>query len=86
MIKPFSSNPQLEKWRPSKKTISNIEKARELWGLEPEDIGDETNKFLINAINTAAYFYTTASPEELCSSAEETCNSAVRNRERRKGK
>jgi len=72
MTTPFSSNPQLDDWRPSKKTISTIEKARELLELEPEEVGDELNKFLINALNVCAYFDQPATPEELCSLTQKT--------------
>ena len=55
MTKPFSSNPKLADWVPSEQQIQTITAARELLDLVPEEEGDSTNEFTVNALNVMCH-------------------------------
>ena len=55
MTNPFSSNPKLADWVPSEQQIQTITAARELLDLVPEEEGDSTNAFTINALNVMCH-------------------------------
>ena len=55
MTKPFSTNPKLADWVPLEQQIQTITAARELLDLVPEEEGDSTNEFTINALNVMCH-------------------------------
>ena len=57
MTKPFSSNPKLEFWVQSEQQIQTITAARELLNLVPEEEGDSTNAYTINALNVQSHLH-----------------------------
>ena len=57
MTKPFSSNPKLEHWVPSEQQIQTITAAREILDLVPEEEGDSTNAYTINALNVQSHLH-----------------------------
>ena len=57
MTKPFSTNPKLADWVPSEQQIQTITAARELLDLVPEEEGDSTNEFTINALNVMCHLH-----------------------------
>ena len=68
MTKPSSGNPKLTdwvaqqrqnlaQWVPSEQQIQIITSARELLDLVPEELGDSTNAFTINALNVMCHLH-----------------------------
>ena len=68
MTKPFSTNPKLADWVaqqrqemadwvPSEQQIQTITAARELLDLVPEEEGDSTNAYTINALNVQSHLH-----------------------------
>ena len=55
MTKPFSTNPKLADWVPSEQQIQTITAARELLDLVPEEEGDSTNAYTVNALNVMCH-------------------------------
>ena len=57
MTKPFSPNPKLADWVPSKQQIQTITAARDIWSLVPEEEGDDLNQFKINALDVRSHLH-----------------------------
>ena len=57
MTNPFSSNPKLADWVPSEQQIQTITAARDIWDLVPEEEGDSTNAYTINALNVQSHLH-----------------------------
>ena len=55
MTKPFSANPKLADWVPSEQQLQTITSARELLDLVPEEEGDSTNAYTVNALNVMCH-------------------------------
>ena len=57
MTKRFSTNPKLADWVPSEQQIQTITAACEILDLVPEEEGDGTNAFTINALNVQSHLH-----------------------------
>ena len=57
MTQLFSTNLKLTDWVPSEQQIQTITAARELLDLVPEEEGDSTNEFTVNALNVMCHLH-----------------------------
>ena len=99
MTKPFSTNPKLADWVaqqrqemadwvPSEQQIQTITAARELLDLVPEEEGDSTNQFTINALNVMCHLHPEVTdPQQLVDDTFKfiTETASSRSRAKRKG-
>ena len=72
MGKLLSTSPKLAYWALSEQQIRIITADSELWGLIPEEQGDEMNKSCINFLNVYSHFHPeVTAPQLLVDDAEE---------------
>jgi hypothetical protein len=88
MTKPFSTNPKLADWVPSEQQIQTITAAREILDLVPEEEGDSTNAYTINALNVQSHLHPEVTdPQQLVDDTFETLiqTASYLSRAKRKG-
>ena len=68
-MQPFSKNPKLEDWNPSKEEIAEILEARKIWISLGKDPNYEIPEEQINILNVAAYFNPTFNGQEIVDEA-----------------
>ena len=79
MGKLLSTSPKLAYWVLSEQQIRIITADSELWGLIPEEQGDETNKSCINLLNVYSHFHPEVTdPQQLLDDTLECIQGIVR--------